>query len=256
MIGCWLAGKLNAQNDPWYDFATEVTQAAIPEATLMTTEQCGDKPCRRTMAAHFHQQVGQYVHQCITNLLGEESLAKCGYLWRERFCNPVARFLLRWCNNWENDLDLDNVLLILNLYRCYVESDFASPYQKVWAQPNFGNVTRCVHEWLSKLIAALPEDHPTYRFVAGSVANWKRPPLSWTDTVFGRSVRPIGYYQIDLEVLDTPGREEDCVNSLALLVKRKKQELCTLRSQPRRSSRKSSGDDFGRRDLSTDRRSN
>ncbi|MDR2769403.1 MAG: hypothetical protein LBB19_02495 [Puniceicoccales bacterium] len=84
--------------------------------------------------------VGRPIKSHIMTTSRVASLREAGEYWQLNFCQPVSELLAHICQMRE--VSLNDILWLLDLYRCYVESDFGNTIQFSFSQANYDNIIR------------------------------------------------------------------------------------------------------------------
>ncbi|MDR2396882.1 MAG: hypothetical protein LBD69_03450 [Puniceicoccales bacterium] len=154
-----------------------------------------------TFPEYVDRCVGRHIKSHIMATLHVASLREAGEYWQINFCQPVSELLVHICQMRE--VSLNDVLRLLDLYRCYVESDFGNTIQFDFSQTNYTNVRHQVHGFIAEIFGRIGHNSPIYKFFESSVANYDRNVYTFVDreTLPTVEIRPIGYYQIELPML-------------------------------------------------------
>lgn len=238
MTGCWQQGRLVTQKNKWIKTAIGEYHNGFVYAWMPTDQQlaekkgiedgscadfccdfwcccCGSAYVEQTQKQAFEYHIGQYVRPVIAECLHNcKDLKACGKYWLKDFCDPVADLLFYLCNNncmKAEELSLEEVLTVLNLYRAYVESDCGYSEQYVWAQKRFNEITRAVHGWFIRVVNANDQktDSVLYAYITLMLVNWNESIPAYNDNKEGGYqnnpdfiVPPLGYYQITFDILN------------------------------------------------------
>ncbi|MDR0646813.1 MAG: hypothetical protein LBF43_00040 [Puniceicoccales bacterium] len=177
--------------------------------TLMDVCSCGLMRCMFsgkmlkmfTFSEYVDRCVGRPIKNHIMTTLRVASLREAGEYWQLNFCQPVSELLTHICQ--VREMSLNNIRLLLELYRCYVESDFGNTVQFSFSQTNYDNVRQQIHSFIANICRHTEPSNPIYKFFESSIANYDRNVYTFADreTLPGVEIRPIGYYQIELPML-------------------------------------------------------
>jgi hypothetical protein len=144
--------------------------------------------------------VASRIKSAVFETLKCRTLKEGARIWQTQFCAPVGQLLQRLLGNIPpNEVTLDRLCAILELYKCYVESDRGSSIQYVFDQEGFNATKQAVHAFLARLIIHTTDDYIA-RFVHICVLRWEEDVDYWVDrnSLAGVAIHPIGWYQIEL----------------------------------------------------------
>ncbi|MDR0755935.1 MAG: hypothetical protein LBE99_03425 [Puniceicoccales bacterium] len=174
--------------------------------TLCDVASCGLSRCMFnekvfTFSEYVNRCIGRHIKSHIMATLRVASLREVGEYWQLNFCQPVSELITHVCQSRE--VSLNDILWLLDLYRCYVESDFGNTIQFSFSQANYDHVRPQIHDFIAEIFRGINPGNPLYKFFESSVTNYDRNVYTFVDreTLPGVEIRPIGYYQIELPML-------------------------------------------------------
>ncbi len=141
----------------------------------------------------------------VTKKIGKSSLQECARWWNENFCRTAVNLLAAYIqkfNLYPANFTLTDTYYFLMAYKVYVESDGGSCGLLLFSQENFEETRRAVHKTLANLLLCPGMNlFQPKLFVLNALSQWGTMVYEKVDQYHGLEVHPIGYYQIEIDLL-------------------------------------------------------
>jgi hypothetical protein len=132
------------------------------------------------------------------------SLKECATWWNKNFCQLAIRLVKEYTRMFDtnpNGFTLTEAYNFLMTYSAYVRSDWGTSGQLKFSQEDIVPTKENAHSLVAHLILH-PSVHPKVKkFILTALVNWNQPTCNVVGKVGGIKVYPLGFYQIEPDVL-------------------------------------------------------
>jgi len=168
--------------------------------------------CRGDRKEDMEKELKKFLATKIkSGYLKKNTLPARAQWWNHNFCRTAANLLTGYTQKlYQNfaGFTLVDAYYFLMTYKVYVESDGGTRGQLVFSQENFEATRTAVHTMIANLLLHPQVNVQAKQFVLTALANWNHPVYQNVGKVGNVDVRPIGYYQIEIGLLDNTMRVE------------------------------------------------